>query len=183
MHTSSKRSLNRRCFQLAIEKAWSAVAGGVCHASARARFSVASAALQWNSSAASARAWQSLSPVNCLLSRNKNSIWNRAPYNVTSWCPSSARSVEARTMSRCLAGSCRFTSPTTRRGCLRVTCQTTVVESCPWSASARGPKDTNRCRSCPLTLPSYLRRAPRRWGCGPVERNRQVASQRHLVIG
>ena len=54
MNTSSKRSLNRRCFQLAIEKARSAVAGCVCHASARARFSVASAALKWKSSAASA---------------------------------------------------------------------------------------------------------------------------------
>ena len=42
------------------------------------RFKAEKEALKWLSKAVFERAWQCVRPVNCLASRNKNSIWNRA---------------------------------------------------------------------------------------------------------
>ena len=63
-----------------------------------------------------------------------------------------------------------------------VLCHTTAVYRGRCGSSARVPRASKWRKSWKVTFPAYLRRAPRRFGCGPVSRNRQSASLRSVVI-
>lgn len=72
-------------------------------------------------------------------------------------------------------------STTRRKGRCRVVGHPPAGDRCRGSASARGPRSSKRLKSGKLPGPAYGRRAPRRWGWGAVESQKQSAALRSLV--